>query len=214
MPKQRLLIFIAFVLILLIIAGLCALLTSGSNSDEPEETQTPAPSAPEESSDPEETPGPTQTPEPSSEPTPEPTPEETLDPDVPATREVSLSGDFASATGTDLNIGVKWTAVSRNDEIIRLSVDVYLYSYAMHCGSVGGSVSVNGESKSFVSDPISYDSTENSQALKLQSMTLDLPIAVGETVSVPISAQWNFSGQYNGKDIDGLSAEQYIEIAG
>ena len=195
MPKQRLHIFIALVLVLLIIAGLCALLTSGNNTDEPEETQPPEPSAPEESSEPEEAPEPTQTPEPSSEPTPEPEPEETLDPDVPSTREVSLSGDFASTTGTNLNIGVKWTAVSRNDEIIRLNVDVYLYSYAMHCGAVDGSVSISGEAKSFVSDPVNYDSTEKLQALKLQSMTLDLPIAVGETVSVPISAQWNFSGQ-------------------
>ena len=211
MTKHRLHIFIAFVLVLLIIAGLCALLTNGNENDEPEEAQTPAPtSSPAESSAPEETAEPTATPE----PTPEPTPEETLDPSVPVTRELDLSGDFASTSGTNLNIGVKWNAVSRNDETIRLSVDVYLYSYAMHCGPVDGSVSVNGETKSFVSDAISYDSTEKLQALKLQSMVLDLPISVGETVSVPISAQWNFSGQYNGKDIDGLSVEQYIEIAG
>ena len=209
MPKHRLHVFIALVLILLIIAGLCALLADGKGNDEPEDTQTPGP-APVESSSPEETAAPTPTPV----PTPEPTPEETLDPSVPATREVNLSGDFASTTGTNLNIGVKWKAVSRNDEIIRLSVDVYLYSYAMHCGTVGGSVSVNGESKSFVSDSIAYDSTEKLQALKLQSMTVDLPIAIGETVSVPISAQWNFRGQYNGQDIDGLVAEQYIQITG
>lgn len=214
MSKHRFHIFIAFVLVLLIIAGLCALLTDGSQNEEPEETQTPPSSEPTESSAPEETAEPTSAPEPTSEPTPEPTPEETLDPSVPVTRELNLSGDFASTTGTNLNIGVKWTAVSRNDETIRLSVDVYLYSYAMHCGSVDGSLSVNGETESFYSDPISYDSTEKLQALKLRSMTLDLPIAVGETVSIPISAAWNFNGQYNGKDIEGLSVEQYIEIAG
>ena len=213
MTKHRLHVFIALVLVLLIIAGLCALLTNGNENenDEPEETQEPS-SEPVESSDPEETAEPSSSP--AAEPTPEPTPEETLDPSVPATRELNLSGDFASTSGTNLNIGVKWNAVSRNDETIRLSVDVYLYSYAMHCGVVDGSVSVNGETKSFVSDSIAYDSTEKLQALKLQSMALDLPIAVGETVSIPISAQWNFSGQYNGKDIEGLSVEQYIEIAG
>lgn len=199
MPKHRLHIFIALVLVLLIVAGLCALMTSDKGKTAPEESTAPT-AASAGSSTPEETPA--------------PTPEETLAPSVPATREVNLSGDFSSATRTNLNIGVKWTAVSRNDEIIRLSVDVYLYSHAMHCGTVSGTVSVNGDTESFVSDAVSYDSTEKLQALKLYSMTVDLPIAVGETVSIPISAVWNFSGEYNGQEIDGLSVDQYIQIAG
>lgn len=209
MPKNRLFVFIAFVLVLLIIAGLSAWFTNEKTADEPE-----ASTAPAASDTPEQTQTPSSAPESTPEPTPEPTPEETLDPSVPATRNVSLSGDFSSATGTNLNIGVKWTAVSRNDEIIRLNVDVYLYSYTMHCGSVGGSVSVNGESRNFVSNAISYDNTDKLQALKLYSMSVDLPIAVGETVSIPISAAWNFSGEYNGQPIDGVAVDQYIQITG
>lgn len=213
MPKQRLHVFIAFVLVLLIIAGLCALLTNGSKDKVPKETPEPVESAePEESSSPadepsakpEETPGPTETPE----------PEPSLDPSVPVTRQLNLSGDFASSTGTNLNIGVKWTAESKNDETIKLTVTSYVYSYAMHCGPVSGTMSVNGQSESFSSGTMSYDSTEKLQAVKLHTMTLYLPISVGETVSIPVSVSWNFDGEYNGQQFDGITVEQYIEIAG
>ena len=187
MPKQRLHVFIAFVLVLLIIAGLCALLTNGSKDKVPKET-----------------PGPTETPE----------PEPSLDPSVPVTRQLNLSGDFASSTGTNLNIGVKWTAESKNDETIKLTVTSYVYSYAMHCGPVSGTMSVNGQSESFSSGTMSYDSTEKLQAVKLHTMTLYLPISVGETVSIPVSVSWNFDGEYNGQQFDGITVEQYIEIAG
>lgn len=212
MPKQRLHVFIAFVLILLIIAGLCALLTNGNKNTAPEESEPVQSTAPEKtptpedepSTKPEETPAPTETPE----------PEPSLDPSVPVTRQLNLSGDFASSTGTNLNIGVKWTAESKNDETIKLTVTSYVYSYAMHCGPVSGTMSVNGQSESFSSGAMSYDSTEKLQAVKLHTMTLYLPISVGETVSIPVSAAWNFDGEYNGQEFDGISVEQYIEIAG
>lgn len=211
MPKQRLHVFIAFVLVLLIIAGLCALLTNGSKDKVPKETPAPVESAaPVESSSPAD--------EPSAKPegTPEPTetPEPSLDPSVPVTRQLNLSGDFASSTGTNLNIGVKWTAESKNDETIKLTVTSYVYSYAMHCGPVSGTMSVNGQSESFSSGTMSYDSTEKLQAVKLHTMTLYLPISVGETVSIPVSVSWNFDGEYNGQQFDGITVEQYIEIAG
>ena len=197
---------------LLIIAGLCALLTNGNKNTEPEESEPVQSAAPEKSptpadepsAKPEETPAPTETPE----------PEPSLDPSVPVTRQLNLSGDFASSTGTNLNIGVKWTAESKNDETIKLTATSYIYSYAMHCGPVSGSMSVNGQSESFSSATMSYDSTEKLQAVKLHTMTLYLPISVGETVSIPVSAAWNFDGEYNGQDFDGISVEQYIEIAG
>lgn len=212
MPKQRLHVFIAFVLVLLIIAGLCALLTNGNKNTEPEESEPVQSAAPEKSPAPEDEPSamPEETPEPTETPEPEPS----LDPSVPVTRQLNLSGDFASSTGTNLNIGVKWTAESKNDETIKLTVTSYVYSYAMHCGPVSGNMSVNGQSESFSSDTMSYDSTEKLQAVKLHTMTLYLPISVGETVSIPVSVAWNFDGEYNGQDFDGISVEQYIEIAG
>lgn len=211
MPKQRLHVFIAFVLVLLIIAGLCALLTNGSKDKVPKETP-----APVESAEPEKSSSPADEPSAKPEGTPEPTetPETSLDPSVPVTRQLNLSGDFASSTGTNLNIGVKWTAESKNDETIKLTVTSYVYSYAMHCGPVSGTMSVNGQSESFSSGTMSYDSTEKLQAVKLHTMTLYLPISVGETVSIPVSVSWNFDGEYNGQQFDGITVEQYIEIAG
>lgn len=211
MPKQRLHVFIAFVLVLLIIAGLCALLTNGSKDKVPKETP-----APVESAEPEKSSSPADEPSAKPEGTPEPTetPEPSLDPSVPVTRQLNLSGDFASSTGTNLNIGVKWTAESKNDETIKLTVTSYVYSYAMHCGPVSGTMSVNGQSESFSSGTMSYDSTEKLQAVKLHTMTLYLPISVGETVSIPVSVSWNFDGEYNGQQFDGITVEQYIEIAG
>ena len=102
----------------------------------------------------------------------------------------------------------------KDDQTVTVTATAYIYSYAMQCAIVPGSISINGVTKSFVSDSISYDGTDRLQEVKLCTMTLDLPIAIGETVSIPISATWNYTGLYNDQQFDGISVDEYIQIEG
>ena len=211
MSKQRFNVFLTLIIVLLIVAGICAWVTPGNkdidmgiNESEP----TPTPSAAVETETPKATPAPTSTPEVSDEP------EESDDPNIPKTRTLNLSGDIDASTGTNLSMSIKWTAVPKNDETVRLTATLYMYSYTMHYGSAAGSISVNGVSKDFVSAPINYDNTDQLQEVKLCTITVDLPIAVGESVSIPLSATWNFDGAYNGQEINGITVSDYVLIEG
>lgn len=213
MSRHRLNVFITLVIVLLIIAGLSAWLTgAGSDAeDEPEESKAPAtasvaPATP--------SPTPEESTAPSDEPEETDAPEESDDPSIPKTRTLELSGDIDSTTGTNLNMSVKWTAVSKNDQTVTVTATAYIYSYAMQCDVVPGSISINGISKSFVSDSISYEGTDRLQEVKLCTMSVDLPIAIGETVSIPVSAVWNYTGLYNDQQFDGISVDEYIQIEG
>ncbi len=213
MSRHRLNVFITLVIVLLIIAGLSAWLTgAGSDAeDEPEESKAPATAsvAPATSS-----PTPEESTAPSDEPEETDAPEESDDPSIPKTRTLNLSGDIDSTTGTNLNMSVKWTAVSKNDQTVTVTATAYIYSYAMQCDVVPGSISINGISKSFVSDSMSYVGTDRLQEVKLCTMSVDLPIAIGETVSIPVSAVWNYTGLYNDQQFDGISVDEYILIEG
>lgn len=214
MSKQRFSLFLTLIIVLLIVAGIFAWITADNGDAEPRETEAAAQSAAVVSAEPEKTSAPTPSPEASTEPEETQEPEEEDDPSIPKTRTLNLSGDIDSTTGTNLNISIKWTAVSKNDETVTLTASVYMYSYTMHYGSTTGSMSINGVSKSFVSDAINYDNTDRLQEVKLCTMKADLPIAVGESVSIPLSAMWNFSGVYNNQEIDGISVSDYILIEG
>lgn len=214
MSKQRFSLFLTLIIVLLIVAGIFAWITGDKNDAEPVETEPSAPSAAVVSSEPEKTAAPNPTPEASAEPEETEEPEEEDDPGIPKTRTLNLSGDIDSTTGTNLNISIKWTAVSKNDETVTLTASVYMYSYTMHYGSTTGSMSINGVNENFVSDAINYDNTDRLQEVKLHTMKVDLPVAIGESVSIPLSAMWNFDGVYNNQEISGISASDYILIEG
>lgn len=210
MTRHRLNVFITLIIILLIIAGFFAWATGGFSGNKPEESVspsiTPETGAPEVTIAPEATAAP-----------PEATiaPEESPEPDnTPHTRTLNTEGSFETTTGTNLNMVLRWHAVSKNDETVTLTATAYIYSYTIKYGTETGSMSINGVSKSFVTDPLSYESTDRLQEVELYTMSLDLPVAVGETVSVPVSAVWNFRGEYNGQPLDGISINEYVLIEG
>lgn len=217
MSKQRFNVFLTLIIVLLIVAGICAWVTAGNKSIDTgieESEPVSAPSASVETGTPEATPAPKDTPSPTATPEASDEPEESDDPSIPKTRTLNLSGDIDASTGTNLSMSIKWTAVSKNDETVRLTATLYMYSYTMHYGSAAGSISVNGVSKDFVSAPINYDNTDQLQEVKLCTITVDLPIAVGESASIPLSATWNFDGVYNGQEISGITVSDYVLIEG
>lgn len=224
MSKHRLNVFITLVIVLLIIAGISAWLTNESLNEAAaarEASVTPTPTMIIATAQPVKTPEPSEKPEASTAPGEDEedsqqseAPEQSDDPSVPKTRKLDLSGELSSSTGTNLNMTLKWTAVSKNDKTVTLTATAYIYSYTIHYGSTNGCISINGNRGDFVSDPINFDGTDSLRETKLHSYSIDLPIAVGETVSVPVSATWNFTGVYNNQEFSGITVSDYIRIAG
>ena len=207
MDKHRTNVFISLVLVLLIIAAISAwatgssILSNAPSVSEKPETGDSAVAAV--------TPAPQTTAAPSAQPTstPEPTP-------VGSTRTISESGSFSSNTGTKLNMQVNWSVTSANDKELTLQLDLVLYSYTLSVGPHNGVVSVNGADYSFTSPGVSYKSEQYMNAAPLTSITVTVPAELGEAVSIPVEASWDFYGTYGGKDISRITAADTITIQG
>ncbi len=209
MDKHRTNVFISLVLVLLIIAAISAWATGSSIkdnapkvSDDPEVSDsasaaaTPTPDA-----------APSATPDVQPTATPEPTP-------VGSTRTVNESGSFSSNTGTKMNMQVNWTVTSANDAELTLQLELVLYSYTLSVGPHNGVVNVNGTDYSFTSPGISYKSEQYMNEASLTCITVTVPAALGETVSIPVTASWDFYGTYGGTDISKVTASDTITIQG
>lgn len=207
MDKHRTNVFISLVLVLLIIAAISAWATGSSiRRNAPSVSEKPevgdnVPATP--------TPMPQQTAAPTAEPTsmPEPT-------TAGNTRTVNESGSFSSNTGTKLNMQVNWSVTSANDKELTLQLDLVLYSYTLSVGPHNGVLSVNGNEHSFTSPGISYKSEQYMNAAPMTSITVTVPAELGETVSIPVEASWDFYGTYGGKDIGKITASDTITIQG
>lgn len=203
MSSQKFHAFIALILIVLVAAGIIALVTSGG-SDEPETTPTPQPvqtqSAPE-------TPTPESTAAPTETPTPEP--EETRLPEESAAPQDELvsSGDFRSDTGSKLNLKVEWAAYDRADGQRELRLKVYVESYSIGIGARSGTLSVLGEVSSFRSSPI--DHTGDDIAL---SFIYEKAVTVPQDATeLAVAVKWDYDGVYSGKDIETIEAQALIK---
>ncbi len=210
MKKQTAYIFAAFIVVLLILAIVIMWLTGGIGSDTPETSAAPAVSSdsPRQTQFviPTETPAPTstpavQTPAATAAPTPEPTPEQ-------PSGTVIGSGSFDSSTGSGINTHTVWTAAEQSDGSVKLSLSVYLRSYTVQIGQRAIGISVGGSSASGITRAVSVDSP-NAQTDTL-IYTYTTTVESGSPISVSID--WNYKGQYSGKDIDVISSESSISF--
>lgn len=121
-------------------------------------------------------------------------------------------GDFASASGTNLNIRASWSAEYAGEGNIKLTVKVCLYSYALNIEERSGTITINGEDYSFTSPPISYNGDRLKETV-LCEKTVDLYIPEGTDAAIPVSVNWHYGGSYDGTDIPDLSAEGSIALS-
>ncbi len=209
MKKQTAYIFAAFIVVLLILAIVIMWLTGGIGGDTPEASAEPgaATASPRQTQFviPTETPEPTAmpavTPTPEVTPTPVPTPE-------PPSGTVIGSGSFDSASGVGINTHTVWTAAEQSDGSVRLSLSVYVRSYTVQVGQRAIGISVGGSSASGITRAISVDAP-NAQTDTL-IYTYTATVERGSTINV--SVDWNYKGQYSGKDIDVISSETSISL--
>ena len=203
-------------LLLLLALSACGLLGKASPTPAPTqpgrgETVTTAPPA---SAEPtaEPTPKPTPAPAPTFEPLPEdaeptpdvpaestPAPSGPSETDVPAYSGLVLAaGSFRSDTETALNLVADWSIAPVDDNTAKITVVLSLESYSLDVGERrGNTLTFNGESYSFITDPVEIDSGFTKTQIYVWSRELSR-----EKLSFELSVVWNMKGSYSGKELE------------
>lgn len=214
MKKQTAYIFAAFVLVLLIIAGITAwalgFFDSGerppeatepvTESEMPVEQPTAAPTA---------TPRPTATPTPAPTATPTPAPE----PSSAPSGKVIASGAFDSATGCGINTRTQWTAAENGDISVLLTLKVYVRSYSVSIGARGYTVTVNGVSASGMTRAVEVDSANSVVETLLFTYSTEIDLAAGESAQLPVSVDWKYDGQYSSQPLDVIHSDSTLSLS-
>ena len=214
MKKQTAYIFAAFVLVLLIIAGITAwalgFFDSGerppeatepvTESEMPVEQPTAAPTA---------TPRPTATPTPAPTATPTPAPE----PSSAPSGKVIASGAFDSATGCGINTRTQWTAAENGDSSVLLTLKVYGRSYSVSIGARGYTVTVNGVSAAGMTRAVEVDSANSVVETLLFTYSTEIDLAAGESAQLPVSVDWKYDGQYSGQPLDVIHSDSTLSLS-
>ena len=206
MKKQTAYIFAAFIVVLIILAIVIMWLTGGvgGNTDtDPSAEPGTASAAPRQTQFviPTDTPAPTGTPEPTAAPTPAPTPAQ-------PEGTVLGSGAFDSATGSGINTHTVWTAAEQSDGSVKLSLSVYVRSYTLEIGQRSVAISVNGSTVGGMTRAFSVDAPNAQVDTLIYSCTVD----VSGSDNVSVAVEWNYKGQYSGKDIDVISSDATISF--
>ncbi len=212
MKKQTAYIFAAFIVVLLILAIVIMWLTGGIGSDTPEASAVPGTASepprqtqfviPTETPEPTATPA-VQTPEVSAAPSPTPVPT----PEQPSGTVIG-SGSFDSSTGVGINTHTVWTAAEQSDGSVKLTLAVYARSYTVQVGQRAIGISVGGSSASGITRAISVDAP-NAQT---DTLIYTYTAAVERGSSLSVSIDWNYKGQYSGKDIDVISSSASLSF--
>lgn len=210
MKKQTAFVFAAFIVVLIIFAIVIMWLTSGgktetsdvtadpvTESSQPRQTQYVMPS---ETLEPTEV-TPTATVAPTPTPTPAPTPEQ-----VSGT--VIGTGSFDSSTGAGINTHTVWTATEQSNGTVKLVLAVYVRSYTVEIGQRIVNISINGSTSSGTTRAFSVNAPVSQADTLIYSYSTN--VDKGSTLSVAVD--WNYKGQYSGKDLDVISSSADISI--
>jgi len=178
-------------------------------TSDPQSTVSPEPSAEPDEPDVDE-------PEQSEEPTqPVETPKPAESKAPVSSRTVTGSGSMSSNTGTNLNLLVKWNTVAVNDKEVSVVFDIYANCYTLNSSAKYQALKLVVDGKEYVMNaPNISSSSSTPTSVKLCSATVKMDLAEGESVSVPVSAEWKFEGTYSGVDIDIIETSGTLSIQG
>ena len=120
-------------------------------------------------------------------------------PYVPTPEPVGLplgSGTISSGMPWLLNIHADWSAVTATNSRAEVTVIVYADHYSLHYNSFENlAIRLGDESHRMYANAIQSDINQL-QSTELGRYTYSVPLAKGETVSLPLSAVWEFEGTY------------------
>lgn len=167
-------------------------------SQKPEKTEPPVPS-------PSESLAPSPTPSETAKPTPTPTP-------APV---ATASGSFTSDTGTALNAVLDWTASDAGDGKVLVTVKLSVNSYSLHVNAMPGGalIEIGDKTFSLKSAEVKCDSTSEIVKTELATAQLTMPLNSDGTLSIPITATWNFKGTYSDKEFESVGVAGLATIS-
>lgn len=106
------------------------------------------------------------------------------------------SGTISSGMPWLLNIHADWSAVTATNSRAEVTVIVYADHYSLHYNSFENlAIRLGDESHRLYANEIQSDLNQP-QSTELGRYTYSIPLAKGETVSLPLSAVWEFGGTY------------------
>lgn len=106
------------------------------------------------------------------------------------------SGTISSGMPWLLNIHADWSAVTATNSRAEVTVIVYADHYSLHYNSFENlAIRLGEESHRMYANEIQSDLNQP-QSTELGRYTYSVPLAKGETVSLPLSAVWEFGGTY------------------
>lgn len=146
--------------------------------------------------------------------TPEPTEEPTQTPDTtPEKRVIDESGSISSPEGK-LMIRADWHLSSASDTELLLDIELYLNCYSIDVGPKNGVIRVCGREYEFTSEEQTSGNDDTKHDSLLYELSVKIPAKAGETVAVPISANWFYNAGYAGVSYDTITAESTLTVVG
>ena len=152
-------------------------------------------------------------------PTPDvPTPTPFIPTPVPAGLPLG-SGTISSGKPWLLNIHADWSAVTAAGNKAQVEVIVYADHYSISYNAFESLVIRLGEDSHRMLANAIHSDNNMPQSTELGRYTYTIPLSPGETISLPLSAVWEFEGTYgdgsgNAIDIQSLRCEGIVEITG
>lgn len=144
-----------------------------------------------------------QTPMPTTTMTPEPTPIPT-----PTPQPVGMAvgnGSFRSESGTLLNTHCDWSAEVADESTVNVTMTLYVDHYQLDYSAYKAVLFTLGEESQTIDGEDIHYTEGGLRSTPVGTAVFSVPAARGETKSIPLSARWNFGGQYgdgNGNKID------------
>lgn len=147
--------------------------------------------------------------------TPEPTEEPVVQtPDTtPEKRVIDESGSISSPEGK-LMIRADWHLSSVSDTELLLDIGLYLNCYSIDVGPKNGVIRVCGREYEFTSEEQTSGNDDTKHDSLLYELSVKIPAKAGETVAVPISANWFYNAGYAGVSYDTITAESTLTVTG
>jgi len=125
---------------------------------------------------------------------------------APVTKKPANTGGKPAPIALSLDV----KGVRSENGALSVTVDVYLDSYGLTTSHPkSGSVTFNGQTRSFVVDPIDIDDGPRISCL-IASETFELTAAPSGEVEV--SAEWKFAGTYSGAPVDVLTVTETVDL--
>ena len=116
-----------------------------------------------------------------------------------------VTGQIASPQSPHLRLLLDYSLSMTEDGVITLDLDVGLSCYELWCSAKTdmGTISVNGVSRTFSTDPIDHMVNEKAY---IPFLSQSYNATGGQSAAVEVS--WNFNGKYGGADVGVLSAKR------